>query len=88
MNSSQFRKPVSTANEVANLALPFAHPLNAVICSAINLDNGTKSLSWEAMVRSLGSWSTSNDWNTYSTNTDSISLPVSPSVTLANCTRS
>ena len=52
-----FLNPLSTPGEVANLALPFAQFLNPPICSAINLESGTNSVSTRAISRSVGSFS-------------------------------
>ncbi len=46
--------------ETAILALSLAHCLKPLRCSFVNLDNGTKSLSTRAIVRSVGSRSAAN----------------------------
>jgi len=76
--------PLSTPGDVANLALPFAQFLKLPICSAINLESGTNSVSTRAISRSVGSFPESKAKNNASMNTFSISLPVKPSVALAS----
>lgn len=52
-----FLPPFSATNEVANLALPFAHPLNPLICSLMSLDKVTNSFNTPAISKSVGSFS-------------------------------
>lgn len=53
--TTNFLSPFSETKEVASLALPFAQLRNPEICSAMSFDSGMKSLSTEAMSRSVGS---------------------------------
>src|ERR1035437_7713266 len=73
-----------SAADVAILALPFAHVRNAVICSAMSFDSGTRSFNTRDTVRSVGSCSSANAAYMASMNVCSISLPVKPSVALAS----
>jgi len=74
--------------EVGGLVRPLAHCFNPAICSAINVDNGTNSMRIRATSKSPSSQLLSKAKYKASVDTLSISLPVNPSVALANCTRS
>jgi hypothetical protein len=74
--------------EVAGLVRPLAHCFNPAICSAIRVDSGTNSMRIRATSKSPGSRLLSKAKYKASVNILSISLPVDPSVALANCTRS